>query len=192
MIREWWVSAVQWTVWGVVMTLVMGWLARSRLKPRPRSAAGRLYHPPSTLIVGLVCFLFFAGIAILSNVYANSTTTWWTTTLFVGFAAMAIPVVLDYFLARHELSKEGLRYRGLSGRSGYLKWSDVQRVRYAPAMKWFRLETATGSVARISAMLVGLPEFARLVLAHAPRDAIDEETLPILEATARGNPPPVW
>jgi hypothetical protein len=59
-------------------------------------------------------------------------------------------------------------------------------------MKWFRLETRTGAVARISAMLIGLPEFARLLLAHAPADAIPPETLLVLEATAAGNPPPVW
>lgn len=40
-------------------------------------------------------------------------------------------------------------------------------------------------------MLRGLHEFAQLVLTHAPADAIDRETLAVLEATAAGNPPPV-
>jgi hypothetical protein len=59
-------------------------------------------------------------------------------------------------------------------------------------MKWFRLETASGEVARLSAMLVGLPELAGLLLVHAPPQAIDAETLAILEATAGGHPPSVW
>jgi hypothetical protein len=59
-------------------------------------------------------------------------------------------------------------------------------------MKWFRLETQSGDVARISAMLIGLPEFARLLLSHAQPHAIDAETLLILQATADGNPPSVW
>jgi hypothetical protein len=41
-------------------------------------------------------------------------------------------------------------------------------------------------------MLVGLPEFARAALDHVPADAIDDATRVILEATARGDLPPVW
>jgi hypothetical protein len=53
---------------------------------------------------------------------------------------------------------------------------------YTPTMKWFRLEGQSGDVARISAMLIVLPEFARVLLAHTPPGVIDAETLPILEA----------
>jgi hypothetical protein len=41
-------------------------------------------------------------------------------------------------------------------------------------------------------MLVGLPEFARLLLAHVPSRAIEAQALPVLEATAAGDPPSVW
>jgi hypothetical protein len=42
-------------------------------------------------------------------------------------------------------------------------------------------------------MHIGLPQFADLLLAYTPHEAIERETLPILEAaTAVGNPPPVW
>jgi hypothetical protein len=190
--RPWWGPVVQWTVWGILMALVMGWVARSRVKARPHSDPRRLVHPPSTLIIGIVVFLFFAGIAIISNVFPNKTVTWWTTTIFVGFALLSLPIVADYFLARHDVSEEGLSYGRLTGHRGYLKWSDLHRVKYAPVMKWFRLETQSGDVARISAMLRGLPEFARLLLARTPPHAIDAETLSILQATADGNPPPVW
>jgi hypothetical protein len=185
-------NALQWIVWFVVMTLVMGWLARNRLRARPLSDSRRLVHPPSTLLVGLVVFLFFAGIAVVSNVVANRTTTWWTTTFFSGFALLSLTMVADYFLARHEMSEDGLSYGSMTGRRGYLRWSDLRRVNYSSGMKWFRLETRSGAVARISAMLVGLPEFARLLLTHAPGDAISPDTLPVLEATAAGHPPPVW
>ena len=46
----------------------MGWMARSRRQPRAAGYARRLQHPPSTLILGLVGFLFFAGIAVISAV----------------------------------------------------------------------------------------------------------------------------
>jgi hypothetical protein len=59
-------------------------------------------------------------------------------------------------------------------------------------MKWFRVESQTGTVVRLSLMLMGLPEFAQLLLAHAGREAIEKSTLPLLEMTASGNPPSVW
>lgn len=64
----------------------------------------------------------------------------------------------------------------------------MRRVTYAPVMKWFVLETRSRDVARVSAMLRGLPEFARLVPTHAPADAIDRETLAVLAATGRRQP----
>jgi hypothetical protein len=190
--RGWWATALQWTLWAVILALVMGWLGRSRFRRRPVTEAGKLAHPPSTLIVGLACFGFFAAIAIISNVVSNRTTTWWTTAVFIGFAALSSPLILDYFMAKHEVSEAGLAYRKLTGTRGYLRWSELRSVRYAPAMKWFRLETRSGAVARVSVMLMGLPEFAHQLLEHAPAESVDPDTLQILQATAKGNPPSVW
>ncbi len=190
--QPWWVPVLQWTIWGIVMALVMGWVAKSRHRPRPESEARRLVHPPSTLIIGLIGFAFFFGIAVISNVYANKTTTTLTTSVFLGFAALSLIMVADYFLARHEVSNEGMNYGRLTGKRGSLKWSEVVRVRYAPVMKWFKLETRSGEVARVSAMLVGLPEFARMVLVHVPPAAIEPETSAFLQATAAGDPPKVY
>jgi len=86
-------SWLQWTFWAIIMSLIMGWVARSRRQPRAADYARRLQHPPSTLIIGLVSFLFFAAIAVISNVFANATTTWLTTTVFVGFALLALPIL---------------------------------------------------------------------------------------------------
>ena len=91
--QKWWSPIVQWTIWGVLMAIVMGWVAKSRLKTRPSSDSRRLVHPPVTLVIGLVGFLFFAGIAVVSNVFSNKTPTWWTTAIFVGFALLSLPMV---------------------------------------------------------------------------------------------------
>jgi len=170
----------------------MGWVARSRRQPRPAGYARRLQHPLSTLIIGLVSFLFFAAIAVISNVFANATTTWLTTTVFVGFALLALPIVSDYFAARHEVSEEGLRYGRLFGAGGHIRWADLKSVRFSTAMKWFRLESQSGAVVRISVMLMGLPVFAQLLLVHTPPETIESNTLPVLQMTAAGNPPSVW
>jgi len=136
-------------------------------------------------------FALFTGIAVVSNVHANRTTSVFTTAIFVGFAVLALWLVADYFVGRHVVSDDGMNHGGLTGRRQF-KWAEVSGVRYSPAMKWFRLETRSGQVTRVSAMLVGLPEFARLVLARVPAGAIEPETRPVLEATAAGHLPSVW
>jgi hypothetical protein len=183
---------LQWMLWGLLMSLVMGWVARSRSRPRPVGSTNRLHHPKSTLIIGLAGLLLFTAIAVVSNVYANATTHWWTTAIFVGFALLAVPIIGDYFAAQHEVSPEGLRYGRLLGSGGFMRWSELKTIRFSDSMKWFRLESQSGQVVRLSVMLMGLPIFAELLLAHAPRKSIDKSALTILQATAEGNPPSVW
>jgi uncharacterized membrane protein len=185
-------SWLQWTLWGLLMSLIMGWIAQSRGRPRPGGSAPRLQYPTSTLIIGLAGFLLFGAIAVISNVLANATTTWWTTAIFVGFALLALPILGDYFAARHEVSEEGLRYGRLFGSGGYMCWTELKSVQFSEAMKWFRLESQSGQVVRVSVMLMGLPMFAQLLLAHAPRESIEKNALPVLQTTAEGNPPSVW
>jgi hypothetical protein len=185
-------SLVTMALWGLLMSVVISWIARSRERPRPAAAGQRLQHPISTLIIGLTGFLFFAAIAVVSNVFANATTSWKTTAVFVGFALLALPILGDYFAARHEVSEEGLRYGQLFGSGGCMRWTDLKSIRFSAAMKWFRLESQSGKVIRLSVMLMGLPTFAKLLLAHAPRQSIESNTLGILQNTADGNPPSAW
>jgi hypothetical protein len=185
-------SWLQWTLWTIIMSLIMGWVARSRTRPRPAGCDRQLRHPVSTLIIGLAGFLLFAAIAVISNVFANKTTSWWTTAIFVGFALLALPVIGDYFAARHEVTREGLRYGRLIGVGGFLRWDELRSVRFSSSMKWFRLESHSGTVVRISVMLMGLPVFAQMLLVNARSALIDPTTQMILHATAEGNPPSVW
>jgi predicted permease len=191
--REWWVSIIQWSLWGLVMAVVMGWVARSRLRTRPENESKTLRHPVSTLAIGVVGATFFFGIAVVSNtVGKNSTSTVWTTLVFVFFGAMSLPMVADYFFARHSVTESGINYGRMLGQRGVLAWADVKSVRYAPVMKWFVLKPSNGIPVRVSAMLMGLPEFATQLLAHVPEDRIDAQTLDVLRQTSAGKPPNVW
>lgn len=175
------------------MAAVMGWVAKSRMRKRPDSDRYTLRHPSSTLVLGVVTAIFFFGIAIVSNtVGKNSTTTIWTTLLFVGFGFLSVPILADYFFVRHRLSEQGIEYTSMFGRRGSLRWSEIRTVSFSPAMKWFVLWGASGTKARISAMLIGLPEFAQLVLRYVPKTAMDAETQAILGETAQGRPPSIW
>lgn len=191
--KNWWAPAVQWTLWGVVMTVVMGWLAKSRMKERPASDADTLRQPAGILIMGLIGVSFFVGLAVVSNTIGkNSTTSIWTTLGFLFFAAMSLPMVADYFLGRHLMSQEGLDYGKLLGKRGYARWGEIRSITYVPMMKWFKLRTASGATIRISATLMGLPAFAQYVLAHVPPERIDGPTRALLVETANGTPPRLW
>ena len=62
-------SVLQWALWLVLMSLVMGWLARSRIRKRVESDANALRHPNSVLIIGAVTSAFFVALAILSHLF---------------------------------------------------------------------------------------------------------------------------
>ena len=55
------------------------------------------------------------------------------------------------------------------GRGGDLRWSEVRKLWYRPWSKWFWLHLADGRAVRVSAMLTGLPAFARAALAEVIR-----------------------
>jgi hypothetical protein len=174
------------------MTLVMGWLAHTRTHPRPASEANTLAHPRSTLAVGLVCGGFFLALAILSAMHPGKTGSPLISLFFLAFAALGLPLVLDYRNARHTLTADGLRYGRMLGEGGMLRWTEVRKIRYSEAAKWFRLELVGGRVVRISAMLRGLPEFAAAALAQVPPTTMDQDTRAVLQATAQGELPRIW
>jgi len=45
-------NVFKWTLWFVLMILIMGWLGRSRFKKTSLEDTNRLRHPISTLIDG--------------------------------------------------------------------------------------------------------------------------------------------
>lgn len=177
----------------IVTGLVMGGLAKARLRKRPALEARKLVPPKSLLVIGLLPIAFFLGIAVISNtVGKNSTTSIWTTLAFIAFAALGLPVVSEYYFARHEVLADGMAYGGIFGKRGRFTWSQVTRMRYNAGAKWFVLDLHSGTRVRISAVLLGLPEFAAAVLAHVPRSVIDDATHGLLQETAAGNPPSIW
>ncbi len=193
MAQDWWIPIAKAALWGIAIAMVMGWVARSRFSKRPVSDAETLAHPVSTLVIGLIGVLFFGGIAVISNtVGKNKTTTVWTTLAFVAFALASVPMIMDYLFARHRVSERGMDCGRMFGQRGSFVWSEVKRVRYASVMKWFAIDLRSGSTVRISAMLMGLPEFAHMLLLHVPRSAIDDEAYVLLRDTEEGRPPSVW
>ena len=188
--RPWWANALQWAAWGVLMMVIMGWLARSRSQDSTRE--GVLAQPRSVAIIGWACTGFFAAIAVLSIRFSGDDPSVWPAVVFGLFVVMGLYVVADYYRARHELRDDGLRYGRTLGPGGLARWDEIERVAFSDSAKWFRLHLTDGRVVRLSAMLQGLPEFAAQVLERVPGSVIDTKTRQLLEETAAGHPPSVW
>jgi hypothetical protein len=153
----------------------------------------QLRHPMSSLVIGTISAAFFFWLAAVSfSTGKHPAATVGTALCFGVLGLMALPMVADYFLARHHLSDEAIAFGRRFGGRGTMRWADVRLVRFSPTMKWFVLEDATRTKARVSSTLTGLPEFARLVLAHVPPEAIDKKTHKLLVDASLGRRPRVW
>lgn len=113
---------------------------------------------------------------------------------FLSFVTLPITlyVFVEYFRGRHQITEGGLEYGRVFGSRGRMNWITVQSVRYVQWSKWFRVESHTGEVARVSSFVRDITEFARVVLANVPASAFDEQTAQILQETASGTPPPLY
>lgn len=190
--RSDWATFVQWTLWGIAMAAVGGWLGRARMKARPMAESRVLVHPRSTLIIGVACTVIFAAFTVLALTRMNDAAPLFIFLLFGGFLLGSLLVIREYYVVRVEVSESGMTWRKLSGARKELKWVDVKTVRYSNSMKWFRVETMNGDVARISLMLMGLPQFAQLLWNNAPAQAFDALSKETIQRTADGNPPSIW
>jgi hypothetical protein len=149
----------------------------------PVAKTYRLAHGPAVAILGAVISLFFIGIAAASNIYPNGTATIWTTLSFLGFAGLALILVVAHFRDWHIASDEGLNYARLFVGRRDLKWRDVISVRYSRNLHCLGIKASNGT-AYISAIIGGKPVLSHLILAHVSASAIDPEIRPLLEASA--------
>ena len=188
-VNTWW-SALGGALGVVLTALIIAALGRSRERATP-DADSRLSHPPGLLWIGVLCFALFAGLAIVSNLFANSTTTWWTTLVFVALALLGALLIVEYWRVDHAMDDSGLHYRGLFVPRFTLPWQEIQSVRYSTLARWFVLRSSRGKTARISILLRGLPAFARRVLHDAPNAALDAPTRALLREIAQGRLPPL-
>jgi len=183
---------VKWILIGVVVVFFGRWFRRYGFRIRLSPDGTTLKQPLSFLIAGVVGFIFWGGFTVVSNTIGkNETTTIWSTTIFVFLALMSLTMIVYYF-TRHRLSAEGINYTRLHGKQGYTRWSEIHEMKYRPRLGWFQLRTEAGSTIRISATLIGLPEFAQHVLAHVPSERIDSSTGDLLTEIAAGETPKSW
>lgn len=189
--RPWWSHILQWGVWALVMSLVMGWLAKVRRPAVVRERPQVLTHPPTTLIVGMVCTGFFILLAVLAGIYAKPD-DWWAPYVFVGFALLGAPLIGEALRVRHELMDDGIAYRGLLARYDSVSWDEIESAHWNHSMKWLALRTRDGRILRFSAMLNGLDSLALALHERVPALEVDEVTAEVLADARHGHLPNIW
>jgi len=185
--RPWW----EHVVWLALMGLVMGWLAKAR---RSASVEGRsrvLRHPPSTLIVGVVCTALFLAVGALSGLNVKPS-EWWVPLVFFAFALLGVPLIVEGVRVRIELKDEGIAYRGLLRSYDSVPWNDIDVATWSPSMKWLVLTTRRGDKLRVSAMLNGLDALALALGERAPTLRMNDVTRQMLADARAGKLPNIW
>jgi lipid-A-disaccharide synthase-like uncharacterized protein len=140
------------------------------------SAQKIVLRPPlGVLLIGAAAIVLFSFFAIVSNLVPNPTTTVGTTVGFISFALLGVLLVVEYLMDRHQLDTRGIRSRGFFGQINSAAWNDISRIGFNQSLQWFHLRTKDGRLWHVTAMLVGLPAFGKLILAHVNPAAIDDD-----------------
>jgi hypothetical protein len=93
-----------------------------------------------------------------------------------GFLALSIPLSIEIFRVAHRIDETGIERVSPWRRRAFVRWAEVRSLRWSQSSKWFVMEGKDGERVRVSSYLSGLGTFAKLSLAHVPREAIDPET----------------
>src|SRR5579859_7937301 len=168
----WWTPLVQGS-WGVAMGLVMAWLARGRLQPRPASESRQMMHSRTMLFLGIFVVLFWIVMVIVCFFTEKEDDRLWYVAAFLAIGALSSWFLWEYRFTRHEVSEVGMNYATLFRGRGSFRWQDVESVRFSNINKWFKIRLRSGRPVRISGWLMGLPTFATLLLQHVDHNAID-------------------
>jgi hypothetical protein len=192
--HEFWFSTVsQGLFWLAGMFVLTRWLGRSRLRARPPQDAHRMVQPVGILLLAVLLLVMMAGAMIGSFIWPDQEPTpFWAYLILLAMVALSLYLIADYRYARHTVSDSGMGYGRAFGGRGSFVWNEVGHVGFNKHMNWYRLTLESGNTVRISALLMGQPEFARAVLQHVPAARIDAATRTMLYDASNHKLPPVW
>jgi len=157
---------------GVVIMFVdprlMRWIERSRLRVRPASEARSLVQPRGLLAIGF-------GFLVAAAVFGFALFDWLASRV---IASRASRVSADKWTQPQQC---------------VFKFSARRRLWLSPCpLVGTDPDVPLGEKVRISSMLMGLPEFARMLLSHAPRARVSSAAHTMLQELAQNKLRPLW
>ncbi len=155
-------TTLQWALWAVVMSVVLGLTARAWKKQASTYTGEELRHPKVILFVAIGTGVPFLAGTIAALIFAGKDR--WSALVFLGFAGIGAYLLCEYAVVRYTLSAEGFGYRTLMA----------------------------GRVVRVSVLMLGLDRLAAALIKNATGAVIDPGSRQVLEQCARGNPPSPW
>jgi hypothetical protein len=157
------------TVFVVLAVLLMScWLALAVLGPRRMDKANALAVLRYGVVLRMLALLL-AMTPLVILLYAMRKFHWETPAKFnlAGFAFLTFSAIVGLWLievARVQIvvTEDGITRSSPWSGVATLKWSEIERVRYSSANRWFVVEGA-GHTIRVSRYLTGIGVFAEVV-----------------------------
>jgi hypothetical protein len=189
--RPWWAAVLQWTLWAVAMSLVMAWLARSRMRPAAQSRSGtELRNPTSVLILGVVCSGFFGALAAWS--YGSPSGGPRIALFFVLFALLGVYLIYAYVTDWNEVRSDGVAFKSVRRGMRFAAWDEIVEITYTGWAQWLVLRLRDGTRFRLSMLVVGAQIAADALLRNVEGDVINKDAREMLERASRGDLPRLW
>ena len=191
----WWEPAFRWGIrlaWiFVAVSLVGAWLGRARRPAIAKEGSQVLTHSWRTRILAAVSAGLLAGLATLALRFTKSDERW-VALLFAAAASLGGVFVADAVRLRHELTNDGITYRGLWRRYDCIPWNAMVSARWNDVMKWLTVSIADGRVLRFPSLMNGFDTLALALYERVPALETDRATERVLADARRGRLPRVW
>jgi hypothetical protein len=179
-------EVIQWGSWGIIMAIVFSLIAKSRRNDLKINSSNILCLPSYVLIIGLSDFVFFLGIALISNIFPNDTATIGTTITFLGFSLLGLLLIYAFLIEKHSYDDMKIVYTKFNGKKTEIHWSNICNVKYQASMQWFVLESNDGKKSYYVTMLKGIKPFLEMLIKKLDSQKIDSNTFLVISKIQNG------
>jgi len=177
---------IQWSLFSIIMTIIFYLIAKSRKKDLVNNSSNTLSLPLYVLIIGLVDFIFFMAIAVLSNVFSNGTESIGTTVIFLAFSLLGLLLIYFYYIEKYSFTNKEIFYKKFTGKKVIIDISTIKSVKYQASMQWIVIKFNSSNKSYFATMLKGIRPFSDMILTNVEIGKIDSKTQEILKRIKNG------
>lgn len=85
--------------------------------------------PAVYLWVGGICSVIFTGFTIMSHIYSNETSSWWTDLIFLSFAFLGFFIIYMQKTWEMKIYEDHIKYKNAIGRKYEIRFSDIKLIK---------------------------------------------------------------